>query len=41
MWIFLEKLGIPKDVHVVNLVSSFHKDMKARVRIDSELLEEI
>ena len=40
MWIVPQKLeGVLEEV--VKLVKSFHKDMKARVRVDSELLEEI
>ena len=39
LWIALQKLGVPEDV--IKLVKSFHEDMKARVRVDGELLEEI
>ena len=39
LWIALRKLGVPEDV--IKLVKSFHDDMKARVRVDGELLEEI
>ena len=40
LWIVPQKLGgAPEDV--VKLVKSFHEDMKARVRVDGELLEEI
>ena len=35
----LEKLGIPEEFIVI--VRSFHENMKARVRVDRELLEEI
>ena len=37
LWIALRKLGVPEDV--IRLVKSFHEDMKARVRVDGELLE--
>ena len=37
LWIALWKLGVPEDV--IKLVKSFHEDMKARVRVDGELLE--
>ena len=37
LWIALEKLGVPESV--VDLVKFFHEDMKARVRVDGELLE--
>ena len=40
MGIVPQKLGgVPEDV--VKLVKSFYEDMKARVRVDGELLEEI
>ena len=34
----LLKLGVPEEL--VELVKSFHDGMKARVRVDEELLEE-
>ena len=39
LWLALQKLGVPKDV--VDLVKYFHEGMKARVRVDGELLEKI
>lgn len=39
LWIALQKLGVPEVV--VNLIRSFHTDMKAKIRLDGELLEEI
>ena len=39
MWMALEKLGVP--VEMIQLVKSFHQDMKARIRIDGTVLEEI
>ena len=39
MWMVLRKMGVP-DV-LVEIIKSFHSDMKARVRLDGELLEEI
>ena len=35
----VDKLGVPEDVII--LVKSFHEGMKARLRVDSELLEKI
>lgn len=35
----IQKLGIPENV--VNLIKSFHEDIKARVRVNNEQLEEI
>ena len=35
----LEKLGIPEEL--IGIVRSFHENMKARIRVDGELLEEI
>ena len=39
LWTALEKLGIPEEV--ISIVRSFHENMKARIRVDGELLEEI
>lgn len=39
MWLVLKKLGVPEVV--VEIIKSFHNDMKAKVRLDGELLEEI
>ena len=38
LWKALGKLGVPDAVH---LIQSFHSDMKASIRLDGELLEEI
>ena len=39
LWTALKKLGVP-DV-LVCIIKSFHTNMRARVRVDGELLEEI
>ena len=39
LWIALRKLGVPDDL--LTLIKSFHQDMKARLRVDGEMLEEI
>ena len=39
MWMVLRKMGVPEVL--VEIVQSFHSDMKARVRLEGELLEEI
>ena len=39
LWIVLKKLGVP-DL-LVEIIRSFHTNMKARIRVDGELLEEI
>ncbi len=39
VWIVLKKMGIPEVL--VDIVKSFHKDMKAKVRLEGEELEEI
>ena len=39
LWIALQKLGVPDDL--ITLIKSFHQDMKARLRVDGEMLEEI
>ena len=37
LWIALWKLGVPENV--IDLVKSFHEDMKVRVRIDGKPLK--
>ena len=39
MWIVLANLGEPEET--VQLIKSFHQDMKAKIRIDGAMLEEI
>ena len=39
LWIALQKLGVPDNL--ITLIKSFHQDMKARLRVDGEILEEI
>ena len=39
MWIALAKLGMPEET--VQLIKSFHQDMKARILMDGTMLEEI
>ena len=39
MWLALKKLGVPEKT--VNLVQAFHNNMKAKIRLDGELLEDI
>ena len=39
LWIALWKLGVHSDL--ITLIRSFHQDMKARLRVDGNLLEEI
>ena len=39
LWIALQKLGVPDDL--ITLIKSFHQDMKCRLRVDGDLLEEI
>ena len=39
MWLALKKLGVPEKT--VNLIRAFHTNMKAKIRLDSELLEDI
>ena len=42
MWVALGKLGVPVVSELtVQLISSFHQDMRARVRLDGVVLEEI
>ena len=39
MWLALKKLGVPEKT--VNLIRAFHNNMKAKIRLDGELLEDI
>ena len=39
MWLALKKLGVPEKT--VNLVRAFHTNMKAKIKLDGELLEDI
>ena len=39
MWLALKKLGVPEKT--VNLIEAFHSNMKAKIRVDGELLEDI
>ena len=39
MWLALKKLGVPE--RAVNSIEAFHLDMKAKICMDSELLEDI
>ena len=39
LWMALEKLGVP--AVLIDIVKSFHADMRASVKVDSELSEEI
>ena len=39
MWLALKKLGVPEKA--VNLIEAFHSNMKAKIRMDGELLEDI
>ena len=39
MWMVLRKMGVPEVL--VEILQSFHSDMKARVRLEGQLLEEI
>ena len=39
LWIALWKLGVSDDL--ITLIKSFHQDMKARLRVHGEMLEEI
>ena len=39
MWLVLKKLGVPEKT--VNLIRAFHTNMKAKIRLDGELLEDI
>ena len=39
LWVALSKLGVPDTL--IELIRSFHQDMKATIRLDSTLLEEI
>ena len=39
MWLALKKLGVPQET--VRLIRSFHQGMKAKIRLDGSLLEQI
>ena len=39
MWLVLKKLGVPEKS--VNLIRAFHTSMKAKIRLDGELLQDI
>ena len=39
LWVALKKLGVPQQT--ITLIQSFHEDMKAQIRLDNTLLEEI
>jgi len=39
LWVALRKLGVPDTL--IELIRSFHQDMKATIRLDGTLLEEI
>ena len=39
LWIALQKLGVPTET--VQLIRSFHQNMKAKIRLDGSLLEQI
>lgn len=39
MWVVLRKLGVPDQL--VEIIQSFHQDMKAQIRLGDSLLEEI
>ena len=39
MWMALAKLGVPDET--IQLIKSFHQDMKARIRMGGEMLEPI
>ena len=39
LWRALQKLGIPESV--IAIIQSFHENMKAQVRVNAKLLEEI
>ena len=39
LWITLRKLEVPDDL--ITLIKFFHRDKKARLRVDGEMLEEI
>ena len=39
LWIALKKLGVPQQT--ITLIQSSHEDMKAQIRLDNTLLEEI
>ena len=39
LWIALQKLGVPTET--VQLIRSLHQNMKAKIRLDGSLLEQI
>ena len=39
LWIVLQKLGVPTET--VQMICSFHQNMKAKIRLDGSLLEQI
>ena len=39
LWVALRKLGVPDQL--IDIIRSFHQDMKAQIRLDDTLLEEI
>ena len=39
MWISLEKLGVPEET--IRLIKSFHQDMRVRIRLDGETMEDM
>ena len=39
LWVALSKLGVPDTL--IELIQSFHQDMKATIRLDSTLLDEM
>ena len=39
MWLARKKLGVPQET--VQLICSFHQGMKAKIRLDGSLLEQI
>ena len=39
LWVTLRKLGVPDQL--IDIIRSFHEDMKAQIRLDDTLLEEI
>ena len=40
LWIALQKLGLPVPDDLITLIKSFHQGMKARLRVDGDMLEE-
>ena len=39
LWVALSKLDVPQ--LLIDIISSFHENMKARIRVEDEILEEI